>query len=107
MWGCEAETSHLVRRSRKRERPSVPESVLTFSSGKIGNLDKSPEPHTASLVVETDLVFIYTLLSIFVRHLRVFQPVGRKKKINVIFQLWTCADISFAIHTAAGISGIS
>lgn len=80
MWGCEAETSHLVRRSRKRERPSVPESVLTFSSGKTGNLDKSPEPHTASLVLETDLVFIYTLLSIYVRHLRVFQPVGRKNK---------------------------
>lgn len=69
MWGCESETSHLVRCSRKRERPSVPESVLTFSCGKIGNLDKSAEPHTANPVLWTDLVFTYTQLSIYVRHL--------------------------------------
>lgn len=79
MWGCKAETSHLVRRSRKRERPSVPESVLTFSSRKIGNPDKSAEPHTANPVLWTDLVFTYTRLRIYVRHLRVFQSIGRKK----------------------------
>lgn len=42
---CEAETSHLPRRTREEEQPSVPESVspFTFNGRKIGNPDNRPE----------------------------------------------------------------
>lgn len=48
MWGCEAETSHLLCRRREEEQPSVPESVFltfTFSSRrkKKGSLDNRPK----------------------------------------------------------------
>lgn len=45
--------------AEKREQPSVPESVLTFSRGKIGNLDKKAQDYTVSLVPQTYRVFIY------------------------------------------------